>query len=40
MTKEDRKKDQGIESLFDEADLTSVYTDRQAVEDGVLFEAI
>ena len=38
MTKEDRKKDEGIESLFDEADLISMYTDRQAVEDGILFD--
>lgn len=38
MTKEDRRKDEGIESLFDEADLISSYTDRQAVEDGVLFD--
>jgi hypothetical protein len=38
MTKEDKKKDDGIESLFDEADLISSYTDRQAVEDGILFD--
>jgi hypothetical protein len=38
MTTDDRKKDDGIESLFDAADIISSYTDRQAVEDGILFD--
>ena len=38
MTREDGGKDDGSEGLFDDADLISMYTDRQAVEDGILFD--
>lgn len=37
MTKED-KRQKSIEDLFDEAEIISVYSDHQAVEDGVLFD--
>src|SRR5262245_747566 len=35
---DEKRKERGIERLFDEADIISRYSDRQAVEDGVLFD--
>jgi hypothetical protein len=36
MTKEGKPKERSIEDLFDEAEIISVYSDREAVEDGIL----
>lgn len=38
MTKEDKPQQKNIEDFLDEAEVISRYSDREAVEDGVLFD--